>query len=138
MGPGGSDSRLAKNLGTALRKWLLRPACEVALLEAEALQHFLDERDMLWLAAVRAARNRELFVPPPEGIESAAGDERHYLEGLGARAPEGYRARVPCRAEELVALRHHRGVHAVVGLHRVSAGKDDIELMASHYILKIP
>ena len=45
---------------------------------------------------------------------------------------------VACFAKELVAVANHRGVNPVIGLHGISAGQNDVELMASHYILKIP
>ena len=44
----------------------------------EAARHYL--RDVLRLAAVRRARERELIVPPPELVEAAGLDQRHHLE----------------------------------------------------------
>jgi hypothetical protein len=48
----GPDSRVADNLGAALGEWLLRPAGEVSLLEAEVGEHLLDYRDVFRLSAV--------------------------------------------------------------------------------------
>ena len=93
---------------------------------------------MLGLAAVRATRNRKLLIAPSERIESATGEKRHDLKWLGGGAPIGRHAGIASFGEEHVAVRHHRSMNAVVGLHRVSAGDNDIELVASHYILKIP
>src|SRR5687768_6203982 len=53
---------LAKNLRAPRCERLLWPARQVTLLEPDIRQHLLDERDMLGLAAVRAAGNRELLV----------------------------------------------------------------------------
>ena len=48
----------------------MRTAGEVAFLEADVVEHFLDDRDVLGLAAVRPAGDGELLVAPVDGIEA--------------------------------------------------------------------
>src|SRR5438105_2736965 len=67
----GPLARLAQQLGPPIGERLMRPAREIAFLEAHGREHALRDRDMLRFAAVRRARERELVVPPMQIVETA-------------------------------------------------------------------
>ena len=114
----------------AAAKRLVRAAGEIAFLEAELGEHPLDDRDVLGLAAVRGAGERELLVAPLEGVEAARLEKRHHLERLRAGAPEGDEvADRPPHPTSRSSRVDDRRVHPVVGFYRISAGDDDIQLM---------
>jgi hypothetical protein len=113
-------------------------AREIALLEAQVAEHFFYECDVLGLTTMRRACNRKLLIAPSQLVESAARQEGHDLKRFRGGSPEGHCARIAGAANELVAVRNHRGVYAMVRFHRVSAGQDNVELMVVHYIIKIP
>ena len=77
-------AELACEPGAARGERLVRSAGEVALLEANRVEHATGERDMLRFAPVGRAGERELFRTPAELVEAARGEERQHLEGLGA------------------------------------------------------
>jgi hypothetical protein len=80
----------------------VRPASEVALLQAEVAEHRLGDGDVFGLTAVGSGCERELVVTPSDLVEAAGCDEWHHLKRLRARSPHGDRARLACLADHRV------------------------------------
>ena len=89
----------------------MRAAGEIALFEPDVGEHRLGERDVLRLAAVRRARERELVVAPPQLVEAARLEKRHHLERLGAGAPGADDACVARAGDERIIFGDDRRVH---------------------------
>jgi hypothetical protein len=123
---------LAQRPLAALRERLVRSAREVALLHADRREHRLRDRDVLRLAAVRGASERELIVAPCERVEAPALDQRHDLEGLGAGAPVRDELRVARRGDERAGCVDDGRVHAMARLHECAARDDDVERELIH------
>jgi hypothetical protein len=111
------------------RQWLVSTACEIALLEADRLEHPGRELDVLRLAAVRCARERELLAAPPARVEAARLDERKKLKGFRAGAPHGWERRIARAAEHCSIGAADDCVHAMPRFDRVSACDDHVELI---------
>ena len=107
-------------------------AGEITLLEAEVAQHPLDDVDVLRLATVGRARNRELLVTPTQRIKTARAEKWNYLKGLGARAPIGERVGVASRAKKLVTLSYYRSMHTMLGFGLFTTGNGHVEIVRSH------
>ena len=94
---------LAQQLHAARRQRIVRAAGEIALLHADVGRASpAAMRDVLRLAAVRRAGERELIVAPAQRVEAARFEERHDLEGLRARPPELTSAASCARGDERV------------------------------------
>ena len=115
---------------TATRHGLVRPARQVAFLEAERREHATGQGDVLGLPSVRRAGERHLLGAPPAGVESTRFDEREHLEGLGARTPHGEERRVARASEDVTLGVADYCVDVMPGLDRASARSHDIELIS--------
>jgi hypothetical protein len=107
-------------------------AGEIAFFEPEVVQHSLDDRYVFRLTAVRSARNRELFLAPPQRIESAGAQKWNDLEWFGAGSPIRERVWVASRAKELVGFSDDCGVDMVLGFNSFTASDGNIQLIRSH------
>ena len=97
-------------------------ARQIAFLEPDVVEHPLDERDVLGLAAVRRARHRQLLVTPAQLVERAGAEKREDLKGLGAGAPVGECVAIAGGAEQLIAFPDYGGVYTMFGFDPVTAG----------------
>ena len=103
---------------------LIHPTLGYVALGAPAEERL---RNVLRLAAVRRAGERELVVAPAHPVEAAGRDQRHHLERLGARAPEGDGARIARGHDRALGRVDHGRVHAVPGFDDATARGHDIE-----------
>ena len=127
----GMVTGILQRLRAALRQRLMRPACEVAFLQADRLEHLRGDRDVLGLSRVRRACERELVVAPPERVQRPGCDERRRLHWFRGRPPRGDEARVAGRPDEIAAPVHDRRVHAVTRLDDRAPRRDDVEVVAN-------
>jgi hypothetical protein len=107
-------------------------AGQISFLEAEIIEHPAGDRDVLRLAAMGRARQRELIVAPPEVVEAAGRQQRHDLERLGARPPMRDHGDVTRPADQRPGVVGDRGMHAVRGFGIAAARDNDIELVCLH------
>jgi hypothetical protein len=128
----GAIAGLTHDPGTALRRWIVGSAGKVAFLHPDVAQHSFDDRNVLRLAAVRSARHRELLFTPLERIKPAGAEERNYLKGFGAGAPEGEGLPIAGGAEKLVAVSDYRGVYSMFRFRLFAASDDYIQLERPH------
>jgi hypothetical protein len=113
-------------------------AGEITFLETDVVEHSFHEGDMLRLAAVRRARHRQLRSFPAELVEAAGGEERNYLEGLGAGSPEREGVAVAGSAEELIAFSDYGGVYSMFRFGALTSGDCNIELVRFDHTSRYP
>ena len=116
----------------------MRAAGEITFLESDVVEHSLHERDVLRLTAMRRARHRELRTLPAELVEAAGGEERNYLEGLGAGSPEGKCVAVAGGAQELISFSDYRGVYSVLRFGSFTATDCNVELVRFDHTSRYP
>jgi hypothetical protein len=126
---GGTAAVLANYFRAALRGWVVWAAGKVALLESNVVEHSLDDRDVLGLAAVRCARDSELLFTPTERIESAGGEKRNYLKWFGAGSPVSKGVGVAGGAKKLVAFSNYCRVYTMLRFGAFTASDSDVELV---------
>jgi len=102
---------------------------QIAFLEPDVVEHPLHQGDVLRLATVRGARDRELLSFPAQLIEAARREERNYLEWLGAGSPEREGLCVAGSAEKLVSFSDYGGVNSMFRFRALTAGHCNIELV---------
>ena len=132
MNPPDASPAFTENARATRRKRLMGTAGQIAFLETQGLKHGLDDCDMLGLAAVRCARERQLLICPAECVEPTRLEKWHYLERLGARSPERYEGWIAGNTDGLILCIDDRGMDPVIGFHRVAAGNDYVEFVGCY------
>ena len=127
-------ARFAQQLHAARRQRIVRAAREVALFHADVVEHAFGDRDVLRLAAVRRAGQRELVVAPVQRVEPARLEQRHHLERLGARPPRADELRRMRAGDERVVGADDRRVYAVARFDFRAASRDYVQLERFHAI----
>ena len=102
--------------------------------QTAVVQHAVGNGDVFRFAAVRCAREGELVIAPPQLLEAADLEQRHRLEGLGARAPRRSERRIMRSTDKPVRCVDDRGVHPMMRFDEVAARDHHIELEALHVV----